>query len=378
MDPENYAIPLTRKVRFIPGRNRVGPGRLQWRAMSTLLVSAIIAFSNPSTVMAQQVSGTATLNVLAGDVTVMLPGEGTAKPAVNGMTVVAGTKVQTGKKSRALVTFLDGSTVTVEPDSDITVKQVENSQKRSRVTIGVNIGTVWARVVKLVDPESTFSLQSNTATATVHDGLIGARQEPDGAFTCWTRDGDLWLLDPSGRVRAVLKPGQMDAVKGTQPSAPHPFFSNHSALRITAPPSILPLVIMPDQARVAGFLARDIEANHVFGSYMGSEANGQRVVEVPAGVQGPFTVILKGEADGPFQMTIASLYKGAVTQERQLSGTIKRGDRLSVQVTQQLEPGSDDPKTAKVSQMTVGVPEPTAAPLPGIISQLPWGQVEAK
>ncbi len=327
---------------------------------------------------AQPASDTAALNVLAGDVKVLLPGEATARAATNGMTVAAGTQVQTGKKSRALVTFLNGSTLTVEPESDITIKQAEGAQKRSRVTIGINLGTVWARVVKLVDPESAFSLQSNTATATVHDGLIGARQEADGTFTCWTREGELWLLDPTGRARSVMKPGQMDIVKGTQPSAPHPFFSNHSALRIAAPPSILPLVIMPDQARVAGFLARGIEANHVFGSYTGGDANGQRVVEVPAGTQGPFTVILKGEAEGPFQVTIAGLYKGEVIQQRQVSGTIKRGDRLSVRIMQQLEPGPDDPKTAKIARITVGDPEATTAPLPGVISALPWGQIETK
>jgi hypothetical protein len=349
------------------------------RAGALVWACFFIAWSGVSPVdSAEPGRATATLNVLAGDVKVQLPDDGSAKPAANGMTIVTGTRVQTGKKSTALVTFLDGSTLTVQPESDVTVKQADVTQKRSRVTIGINVGTVWARVVKLVDPESTFSLQSNTATATVHDGLIGARQDADGGFTCWTRAGDLWLIDPSGRARSVLKPGQMDIVKGSQRPDPHPFFSNHSALRITAPSSILPLIVMPDQARVAGFLAPETEVNHVFGSYTGSEADGRRVVEVPAGLQGPFTVILKGEADGPFQITVTSLYKGAPLREQQLSGTIKRGDRLAAQVTQQLEGGADDPKTAKVSNVTLTALEPTTAPLPGAIPLLPLEPAGAK
>lgn len=378
MGAPSDAITQMRTGKPISRPRRDRSGRARWVALWALLACGGVCVAVPPSAWAQPAADAAALNVLAGDVKVLLPSEGTARAATNGMTVVAGTKVQTGKKSRALVTFLDGSTLTVEPESDITIKQAEGTPRRSRVTVGINFGTVWARVVKLVDPESTFSLQSNTATATVHDGLIGARQEADGTFTCWTRDGDLWLLDPNGRARSVLNPGQMDVVKGTQPSAPHPFFSNHSALRITAPPSILPLIIMPDETRVAGFLGRGIEANHVFGSYTGSDANSHRMVEVPAGVQGPFTVVLKGESDGPFQITIAALYKGAVIHQNQISGTIKRGDRLSVQITQQLEPGPDDPKTAKIARMTVGALEPTTAPLPGVLSGLSWGQVEAK
>src|SRR5262249_21276729 len=134
----------------------------------------------------------ASLGVLAGEVKFIPPEGGVAKPASNGMTIAVGTRVQTGRKSTALVTFVDGSTLTVQPESDVTIKHADIGKKRSRVTVGVDVGTVWARVVKLVDPESSFSLQSNTATATVHDGLIGARQEPDNIFSCWARAGELW------------------------------------------------------------------------------------------------------------------------------------------------------------------------------------------
>ena len=206
------------------------PFHLSWRTLAPILVCTW------SLAVSVQVFGgepaPAILGVLAGEVNIIPPGGGVAKPASNGMTVTVGTRVQTGKKSTALVTFLDGSTLTVQPESDVTVKQADVGKKRSRVTVGVNVGTVWARVVKLVDPESSYSLQSNTATATVHDGLIGARQEPDNTFTCWTRAGDLWVLEPTGRARAILKPGQMDIVKAGAPSNPQAFFSNHSALRV--------------------------------------------------------------------------------------------------------------------------------------------------
>jgi hypothetical protein len=307
----------------------------------------------------------AILGVLAGEVKIIPPEGGIAKPASNGMTVTVGTRVQTGKKSTALVTFLDGSTLTVQPESDVTVKQAEVGKKRSRVTVGVNMGTVWARVAKLVDPESSFSLQSNTATATVHDGLIGARQEPDNTFTCWTRAGDLWVLELTGRARTILKPGQMDIVKAGGPSNPQAFFSNHSALRVETPVSVLPVILMPDRARMAGFTDPDTDVNQVFGSYTGMDGEGHRVVEVPAGVSGPFTLILQGEEDGPFLIRIGALYKGVPVDQHQVSGTLQRGARLAVQLTQQLEGMTNDAKTAKVSGVLVGPLESTGLQLPG-------------
>lgn len=353
----------------VAASRRAGSGFfLSWRTLAPILVCTW------SLAVSVQVFGgepaPAILGVLAGEVKVIPPEGGVAKPASNGMTVTVGTRVQTGKKSTALVTFLDGSTLTVQPESDVTVRQADVGKKRSRVTVGVNVGTVWARVVKLVDPESSFSLQSNTATATVHDGLIGARQEPDNTFTCWTRSGDLWVLEPTGRARTILKPGQMDIVKAGAPSNPQAFFSNHSALRVETPVSVLPVILMPDRARMAGFTDPGTDVNQVFGSYTGMDGDGQRVVEVPAGVSGPFTLILQGEQDGPFLIRIGALYKGVPVDQHQVSGTLQRGARLAAQLTQQLEGMTNDAKTAKVSGVMIGPLEPTDLQLPGKVGVL--------
>ena len=360
----------------VAASRRVGSGFLRcpihrsWRTLAAIIVCTW------SLAISVQVFGgepaPAILGVLAGEVKVIPPEGGVPKPASNGMTVAVGTRVQTGKKSTALVTFLDGSTLTVQPESDVTVKQADVGKKRSRVTVGVNVGTVWARVVKLVDPEpdSSFSLQSNTATATVHDGLIGARQELDNTFTCWTRAGDLWVLEPTGRARAILKPGQMDIVKAGAPSNPQAFFSNHSALRVETPVSVLPVILMPDRARMAGFTDPDTDVNEVFGSYTGMDGQGHRVVEVPAGVSGPFTLILQGEQDGPFLIRIGALYKGVPVDQHQVSGTLQRGARLAAQLTQQLEGMTNDAKTAKMSGVMIGPLESTDLQLPGRVGVL--------
>jgi hypothetical protein len=116
----------------------------------------------------------------------------------------------------------------------------------------------------------------------------------------------------------------------------------------------------------------------VFGSYTGTEADGERTVEVPAGVTGPYTIILKGETEGPFRVTVTSLYKGTPVVKRELSGKVRRGERLTAQATHQFDGSADDPKTAKVSGLTVSSLEATTAPLPPAVSSVPWPQLAGK
>lgn len=316
------------------------------------------------------VSATATLSILTGDVKRAPSGSSQPQPAADGMNLGVGDRVLTGPKATALVTFLDGSTLTVQPDSDVTVKKADVSGKHSTIGIKVNLGTVWARVVRLADPQSSFSLESNTATATVHDGLIGARQNPDDSFACWTRAGELTVTSKDGRKITTLAPGEMIVVKAE--GLPHAFATNQSTLKISASAGVLPLVLMADNARVAGFIAPGVEVNQVFGSMTGVAADGARVVEVPAGAPGPFTLVLEGQQDGPFKVNLVGSFKGAPVYQQELSGAIKKGERLTAEITQQLAPDTAaDPKTAKVQGGSAAPLKLLQGPLPGKILLAP-------
>src|SRR3989338_1281119 len=106
------------------------------------------------------VSATATLSILAGTVQHVPNGTNQPQPAKDGMTVAVGDRVLTGPKTFAVVTFLDGSTLEVCPNSDVAIKAVDISPgKSSTINIRINFGLVWVLVVKLLDPKATFSLE---------------------------------------------------------------------------------------------------------------------------------------------------------------------------------------------------------------------------
>lgn len=343
-------------------------------AFMSLLVWGVFALPLPpgtATARASEpkvVVATATLSILAGLVRRVPAGVDQPQDARDGMDLGAGDRILTGPKATALVTFLNGSTVTVQPDSDVEVKQVAVDAKRSRISIKINLGTVWARVVSLLDPDPGFSLESNTATATAHDGLIGGQQNPDNSFVCWTLDGELLVRNRQGNAALILNPGEKTVVNEQGISGRQDFAYNQSVLKVSASSGVLPLVVMADGSRVAGFVTPEIEVNQVFGSFTGVGPNGARIVEVPAGLPGPFTLVLQGRQDHSFTVQLAGLYQGTEVYRQQLSDSIRKGERLMTQISQRMEHSTvGDPKTAKVESGRAAPLRPLTGPLPGKI-----------
>jgi FecR-like protein len=340
------------------------------KALLMGIVGFLILYG-PGSVQATEptvVTATATLSVLAGPVELIPAGSTESHGATDGMSLNDSDRIVTGTQATALVTFLDGSTLIVQPDSDVEVKRAEVHDEGSRISIGIHLGTVWARVVQLMDRQSTFSLESNTATATVHDGLIGGQKTSDHNFTCWTMAGDLLVKDRKGQLLVTLKPGEKTSVQDGQDSGRHAFAVHQSTLKVTASPNVFPLVSMPDHVRVSGFVAPGLEVNQVFGSRTGMEGYGTRTIEVPAGVPGPFTLIVEGKADTSFTVTVEGFYKGLQVYRRNFAGTISKGERLSTSITQELESAPvSNPKTAKVLKGRAEDLRSLQEPLPGII-----------
>jgi hypothetical protein len=65
---------------------------------------------------------------------------------------------------------------------------------------------------------------------------------------------------------------------------------------------------------------------------------------------------------------VSGLFKGGQVYQQELSGTITKGERLSTQITQQLDPATTgEPKTAKVQSGRAEPLQPFSGPLPGNI-----------
>ena len=311
------------------------------RAVAVALAMALAAIEARAAA-SSGAGNTATLTVLAPPVDRVAAGAAGMEPGVNGMSLGEGDRIKTGAAGQALITFLDGSTVTVQPNADVTVKQtVERGATGVRLLI--HAGRVWARVVRSAGRRAPLSLESNEYAATAHDGLIGA-ERTGGEFVCWTRRGEVRLTDRSGQTDVVLMAGRRARAHFGSPVVPEPFVPSASVIEIKTTGPVVPLVRMPDGRTAAGFLADRVEVNQVFGSL--TEGEGTRwLVEVPGGQAGAYSLILTGTAEGPFNVRITGRYASLPVYRQDLSGHARPGERLATRIIHEVS--GSDPRTAR-------------------------------
>jgi FecR-like protein len=323
---------------------------MKWHRHSLVAMALMAPLLVPSLAMAQG-AVTATLSVLTAPVERIVGDAGAAEPGVTGMDLAEGDRIRTGTGGVALITFLDGSTVTLFSDTEVTVKQAPTGRARTAgIRMLIHTGRVWARVVQAAGSRSTLTLESNDYTATAHDGLIGA-ETVAGSFVCWTRRGTLWLTDRSGQTDTILVPGQRARARFGQPVMAEPFAPSASTLEIRTTGPVVPLVRMPDGSQAAGFLAPDVEINQVFGALTEAKGGQRWRVEVPGGHEGPYTVILAGTGTGPFTARITARYVGFSVYRQDIRGEARPDERLFTRITQVVK--GQDPMTARAVKATV-------------------------
>lgn len=130
-------------------------------------------------------------------------GAGSWEPVAADAALAAGDQVKTNAKSQATINFFDGATARLDENSEVAVGELavdEDNHASTDVTLAVTAGRVWSRVVKLLDREASFSVQSSTVVATVRgtafvtdvsspdgdavqviDGLVGVARAPETA-----------------------------------------------------------------------------------------------------------------------------------------------------------------------------------------------------
>jgi hypothetical protein len=316
----------------------------------------------------------ATLTIVVSPVEHVPSGTEARQTAADGMNLAEGDRVVTGPRAIALVTFLDGSTVTIHPGSDVVIARAAVATPESAsLRILIRAGRVWARVARLLGRRSSISLESNEYAATARDGLIGAERTSDGAFGCWTRAGEMTLAGRDGHPLARLSPGQRASIRAGAAAAVETFRVHVSALEIETSSRALPLLQVPQSPAAAGFVAPGIEVNQIFGSWTERDDESWRL-DIPAGESGVYTLVLTGLADGPFSATLVGTLNGSPVYRHRLTGVIARGQQFMARLEPQFEDtrdglersggGGHNPRTARVIAARISPLTALTGPVP--------------
>jgi hypothetical protein len=132
-----------------------------------LLVGAVAAFlyyPRGSTVAA---SDAATLAVLNAAIEGSRSGGGFV-PALDGEIFATGDLVRANVDGRAVLTFFDGSSLSVDPDSQVKVLALNRlANEGIGVTIEQTLGRSWSAVQKLKTPDSRYEIRTPSTSAAV-------------------------------------------------------------------------------------------------------------------------------------------------------------------------------------------------------------------
>lgn len=169
----------------------------------------------------------ATLEILNSDISAQ---KGTAafEPALDGDLLASGDVVKSSDAGRAVLTFFDGSTLTVDPGSVVKVTTLDRlADGGIRLTIEQTLGRTWASVAKLKTPDSRFEIKTPTSTASVRGTAFETvvTQRPDGttSVTYKTDDGSVVVTANAGGQIAVTAGTEVTVATDQQaPAAPVP------------------------------------------------------------------------------------------------------------------------------------------------------------
>src|SRR4030042_4633583 len=160
-----------------------------------------------------------TLSMAEGDVLVMKVGTNTWVQGQVGTSLNIGDTVKTGDNSGALVTFFDGSTIELEAGTQIEILSLARvcSTGVTTITLLQAIGTTISRVTALLDPASSYNVETQNGAAAVRGSVMVVTVGEDGTTWITSVEGNIWAIAQG--VELPGPPGQQCIIRPGKPPA---------------------------------------------------------------------------------------------------------------------------------------------------------------
>jgi FecR-like protein len=228
--------------------------------------------------------------------------------APDGVVLNPGDRVRTATGSHAVVTFLDGSTIEIEPATTITVVQATTAPTGA-ITIQVEqaVGRTWSSVQKLTHIDSKFEIKTPATTATVRGTGFVTDVLVSGATTVGAADG---FVEVSAQGQTVVVPaGSRTTVEsGAPPSAPAPGPIAKDLLRFGLH-SPAYLVVVDPFGRACGIVPAGPTVTRQIPGCLATEPGiDPQLIDLPNAMAGAYSMVIESIApSGDFVATASAL-----------------------------------------------------------------------
>lgn len=208
-----------------------------------------------------------TLTILSGDVTVR-HGASAFSAGNDGEVLNEGDAIRTGADGRAILTYFEGSTVTIEPSTELAIDAANATADGSTVvSMTQNFGRTWHVVTKLITGGSKYEVRTPASTASVR-GTEFQVDTDSATTTVTTTEGTVLAQVPD------------PAHPGTAVDVPVTAGSTHTQQR-NAPPAPARTAPAPERKVTVTVGATNTLVVDPLGRANGFTKDGKKVVQTP-------------------------------------------------------------------------------------------------
>ena len=261
--------------------------------------SGALNFLSPPPALASQ----NTLSVLSGSIAVQNSPAEKWQEGSDGMLLPAGTRVRAAANSHALLTFFDGSTIKLEPDTEVEIQRVEyTDQQSATIVLKQWLGKTWSHVAKTAGHSSHYQIETPSASVVAQGTLFTTEVAETGFTIVATTEG---LVSITGQGEEIYLPiGQQTQVEaGRAPSNPTNIPDPDSEIVITIDTPAVGSVSDPTGSST-GYLPNGLAYNQITGSQFSSPSDGTQVITINEPVSGEYIIVLRYAVEGTANFSI--------------------------------------------------------------------------
>ncbi|MEE8372260.1 MAG: FecR family protein, partial [Dehalococcoidia bacterium] len=324
---------------------------------SLFLVDAISPQADTSALTSR-----ATLSVLSGDVSIQVAGTDAWREADDGMTLQAGARVRTAPESYAILTFFEGSTLRLDPDTDVEIQRVDIvGEFGSVILLKQWVGRTWSRVAKKIDPASSYEIRTPSAYAMVRGTLFEVEVDETATTVVRTTEGlvSVGSEDRDGEVSLPL--GQEATVDlGEAPSEPVPIAPPENEIVIEVDSLAVASVSDPTGSST-GQLPGGLAFNQITGSQSTFDDSAQTIT-IPNPVPGEYSVVLRGIGQGTLNLGLEGQSRGKATFKKNAAYQVTAGSEWLVKINVEIVDGQLTASVSDIEPLRNRAPEKVVKP----------------
>jgi len=279
-----------------------------------------------------------TLSILGGNVEFQDAGTEDWQHAVDGLTLDVGTQVKTAENSHAVLTFFDGSTIKLEPDTIVEIRELERTDTQSTtIVLEQSLGETWSHPREM-EPGSYYEIKTPSASVVAIGTLFSTYVDETGLTKVVTTEGQVSVVAQDEEVHLSANQ-QTQVVAGAAPRLAAVLSARQAEFVIaTDLPAVLSL--RDPTGASTGHLPSGLSFNQITGSQSLLSSDGRQAITIDQPVTGEYVVALRYTEQGAARLNVRMKSAGEVVFERSRSLVGAKGEGWLIRINLQVDAGA--------------------------------------